>query len=149
MMVAMVKDEWVRAAMMDDSVVVELLVRLKKQTNHVVKSEAEAAAAPLRWGIRQRRSRSSRCDAVSMRRKDAADSANNSMRASPTTPLSWSGGGSGGAASPSATADEETSRHQTSAVRSKVCPSLYLLLPSCLYLLLFSSSDLIFWSVTL
>ncbi|ESR63575.1 hypothetical protein CICLE_v10009242mg [Citrus x clementina] len=119
MMVAMVKDEWVRAAMMDDSVVVELLVRLKKQTNHVVKSEAEAAAAPLRWGIRQRRSRSSRCDAVSMRRKDAADSANNSMRASPTTPLSWSGGGSGGAASPSATADEETSRHQTSAVRSK------------------------------
>lgn len=124
MMVAMVKDEWVRAAMMDDSVVVELLVRLKRQTNHVVKSEAEAAAAPLRWGIRQRRSRSSRCDAVSMRRKDAADSANNSMRASPTTPLSWSGGGSGAAASPSATADEETSRHQTSAVRSKVCPSL-------------------------
>lgn len=111
------KDEWVRAAMTDDSVVVELLVRLKKQTNHVAKSEA--VAAPLRWGIRQPRSRSSRCDAVSMRRKDAADSANNSMRASPTTPLSWSGGGSTAAASPSATADDETSRRQTSAVRSK------------------------------
>lgn len=112
-------DEWVRAAMTDDSVVVELLVRLKKQTNHVAKSEAETVAAPLRWGMRQPRSRSSRCDAVSMRRKDAADSANNSMRASPTTPLSWSGGGSAAAASPSATADDESSRHQTYAVRSK------------------------------
>lgn len=130
MTAAMVNDEWVRAAMADDSVVVELLVRLKKQTHHVAKS-----AATLRWGIRQPRSRSTRCDVVSLRRKDGVESATNSMRASPTTPLSWSGGGSAAAASPSATADDETSRHQTSAVRSKVCPPLPLSLsPSSLLL---------------
>ncbi|KAJ4707816.1 Major facilitator superfamily domain-containing protein [Melia azedarach] len=107
-MVTMAKDEWVRTAMTDDSVVVELLVRLKQTRT----AKSAVAVAALRWGIRQPRSKSIRCDGISRRNK--GDSAN-SMRASPTTPLSWSGGAGG--ASPSATADEETSRHQT--VRSK------------------------------
>lgn len=117
----MMKDEWVRAAMTDDSVVVELLMGLKRtrrasMTTSVAKS-AMVAAAALRWGIRQRRSRSLRCDRVK------GDSTANSMRASPTTPLSWSGGGGGGAASPSTTVDafEEISRHQSFGTRSKVC----------------------------
>ncbi|KAE8076267.1 hypothetical protein FH972_014930 [Carpinus fangiana] len=96
----MARDEWVRAAMTDDMMVVELLVGLKQ-------SQAAAAAAssspspkswpravvPPRWGLRQPGSRP-RCDAVS--RKKEGDF----TRCSPTTPLSWSGG-----ASPSPTTD--------------------------------------------
>ncbi|TXG62229.1 hypothetical protein EZV62_013592 [Acer yangbiense] len=146
MMMLTVKDEWVRAAMTDDSVVVELLVRLKQAQAQAAMpvSKSAAAVAALRWGIRQPRSRSSatRCDgAVSQKGGKGGDSGRDSgtssgmMRASPTTPLSWSGGG-GGAVSPSATADvfEETSRHQTSSgARSKVFLAL-----SLLYLLFFS-----------
>ncbi|KAL4335911.1 hypothetical protein GQ457_07G037640 [Hibiscus cannabinus] len=98
-----VKDEWVRAAMTDDSVVVELLVRLKQAQS--APPASKSAAVALKWGIRQPRSKpmSMRCDA----KRDGDFNA--STRRSPTTPLSWSGGG--GAASPSA-ADgfEETSK---------------------------------------
>ncbi|GMI92465.1 hypothetical protein HRI_002915800 [Hibiscus trionum] len=98
-----VKDEWVRAAMTDDNVVVELLVRLKQA--QAAPPAPKSAAVALKWGIRQPRSRpmSMRCDA----KRDGDFNA--STRRSPTTPLSWSGGG--GAASPSA-ADgfEETSK---------------------------------------
>ncbi|XP_024027334.1 uncharacterized protein LOC21386994 [Morus notabilis] len=104
----MAKDEWMRTAMSDDMLVVELLVRLKQ-------SQAAAASPlkssppsqpsptfPLTWSVRLPRSRALRCDAVSQRKQGDV-----STRCSPTTPLSWSG-----AASPSATADgfEESSR---------------------------------------
>ncbi|KAF5743343.1 hypothetical protein HS088_TW09G01411 [Tripterygium wilfordii] len=113
----MAKDEWVRAAMTDDMVVVELLVRLKQ-------AQADsptmcAAVFPLKWGMRQPRSRlAMRCDGVE-RRKEG----DSSTRCSPTTPLSWSG--RGGEASPSGTADglEETSRQNSrspSGSRSKI-----------------------------
>ncbi|GLT76838.1 hypothetical protein SLA2020_484730 [Shorea laevis] len=106
MMMMMVKDEWVRAAMTDDSVVVELLVRLKQA--QAAPPSPKSAVTALKWGIRQPRSRSltMRCDGSNKKDGDS----NISTRGSPTTPLSWSGGG--GAASPS-TADgfEETSRH--------------------------------------
>ncbi|KAH1067295.1 hypothetical protein J1N35_032282 [Gossypium stocksii] len=98
-----VKDEWVRAAMTDDNVVVELLVRLKQA--QAAPPAPKSAVVALKWGIRQPRSKSMlmRCDA----KRDG--DFNVSTRRSPTTPLSWSGGG--GAASPSA-ADgfEETSK---------------------------------------
>ncbi|KAL0016481.1 hypothetical protein SO802_003550 [Lithocarpus litseifolius] len=100
------RDEWMRAAMTDDMVVVQLLVRLKQSqaasSSSSLKSQPRAVV-PLRWGIRQPRSRSAtlRCDGAVSRRKDA-----DSTRCSPTTPLSWSGG-----ASPSATADDSTSFH--------------------------------------
>lgn len=97
------RDDWVRAALTDDAVVVELLVRLKQSQ---AAASSSRAVVPLRWGLRQPRSRP-RCDAV-LRRKEA-----DSTRCSPTTPLSWSGG-----ASPSPTADgfEASSFH---AGRSK------------------------------
>lgn len=118
----MVKDDWIRAAMTDDGVVVELLVRLK-QAQAAAPAKPQAVI-PLRWGLRLPRSKaatavsSGRCDVV-CRRKDGDSSA----RCSPTTPLSWSGGG--GAASPSATADgfEDTSPHVSrslTSARSKV-----------------------------
>lgn len=107
-----VKDDWVAAAMTNDEMVVELLIRLK-HAGTVVAHNPTVNLPPLRWGIRQRRSRSSRFGGggvlVSLK-KDV-----DSVRASPKTPLSWSGGSGsgGGSASPSAaTADgfEDTSR---------------------------------------
>ncbi|KAB1204669.1 hypothetical protein CJ030_MR8G012741 [Morella rubra] len=101
----MARDDWLKTAMTDDTVVAELLVRLK-QSQAASSSPASwpRAVVPLRWGLRLPRSRpsASRCDAV-QRVKEA-----DSTRCSPTTPLSWSGG-----ASPSGTADgfEESSFH--------------------------------------
>ncbi|GMI88481.1 hypothetical protein like AT4G32030 [Hibiscus trionum] len=88
-----VKDEWVREAMTDDYVVVELLVRLKQAQD--ASPPPKSVVAALRWGMRQPRSRPMlmRCDA----KIDGGDF-NVGSRGSPTTPLSWSGGG--GAASP-------------------------------------------------
>ncbi|XP_057959926.1 uncharacterized protein LOC131152213 [Malania oleifera] len=109
----MAKDEWIRAAMTDDTVVVELLVRLK-QSYATPPARPPAVLPPLDWGLRQPRSKLVfRCSAV-LTRKD-----HESTRDSPTTPLSWSGGGS-----PCATADgglEEFSRpaNCSSAGRSK------------------------------
>ncbi|KAJ4880632.1 Uncharacterized protein Rs2_37687 [Raphanus sativus] len=91
-----VKDEWVAAAMTDDQMVVELLIRLKQAGTTTVSENL----LPLQWGIRrQRRSRSSRFGGVRVTLKKDVDSA----RGSPKTPLSWSdGSGSGGGASASA-----------------------------------------------
>ncbi|CAI9754135.1 unnamed protein product [Fraxinus pennsylvanica] len=69
-------EEWVKTAMIDDTVVVELLVRLN-QSQHPPPPPAEAIKQ-LKWSIRQRRSRHA--------------AVKPSTRASPTTPLSWSGG---------------------------------------------------------
>ncbi|CAH8305955.1 unnamed protein product [Eruca vesicaria subsp. sativa] len=103
---ATVKDEWVAAAMTDDQMVIELLLRLKQAGTTTVSENL----LPLQWGIRQRRSRPSRFGGVSLKKGLV------SARGSPKTPLSWSdGSGSGGgfSASPSAAAGdgvEETSR---------------------------------------
>ncbi|XP_022131287.1 uncharacterized protein LOC111004554 [Momordica charantia] len=107
------KDEWVSAAMADDRVVVELLVRLKQsQASSSMKSPLPAVIPP-RWGLRQRRSRilsPFRYDAIAHKNKDST-----STRCSPTTPLSWSGD-----TSPSATADGfEESSHPSHPSRSK------------------------------
>lgn len=103
----MVKDEWVRAAMADDTVVVNLLLSLKNRVSD------KSQPMPFTWGFKKPRSRSRLTGSVS--RCDGAVS----TRCSPTTPLSWSGG-----ASPSATADggyEDSSRYnQHNAARSKV-----------------------------
>ncbi|ESW08975.1 hypothetical protein PHAVU_009G090200 [Phaseolus vulgaris] len=100
----MLNDDWVRAAMTDETFVVEVLLRLKQ----TVSTESHHRL-PLSWGLKQPRSRSRLATAVS--RCDAAVS----TRCSPTTPLSWSSG-----ASPSATADGyEDSSRQHHAARSK------------------------------
>lgn len=109
----MAKDEWMRAAMTDDMLVVELLVRLKQsQAASPLKSSPSSMMFPLRWSVRMPRTKAARCDAQRKR--------GDSTRCSPTTPLSWSGG-----ASPSGTADgfEESSRlvsRSSSNPRSKV-----------------------------
>ncbi|GER44096.1 hypothetical protein STAS_20976 [Striga asiatica] len=103
-------EEWVKAAMSDDAMVVELLVRL----HHAPPPLLERAPLSLRWSVRQRRSKP--VSAHSNSKKPAR-----SHRGSPTTPLSWSGATSfsgGGAGS------EESSRttpiKPSSTSRSKV-----------------------------
>ncbi|XP_008219703.1 PREDICTED: uncharacterized protein LOC103319888 [Prunus mume] len=109
-----VKDEWMRAAMTDDMLVVELLVRLKQsQTAASSSSSPLLESIPLRWGIRLPRSKSassaSRFDGVVSpgRRQPRSPGPAPPPRSSPPPPLP----GSGGTGSPSATADgfEESS----------------------------------------
>ncbi|GAB4836802.1 hypothetical protein Ancab_001715 [Ancistrocladus abbreviatus] len=96
------KDEWLRAAITDDKVVVELLLRLKQSDFH----PSRLMKPPLDWGLRQRRT------------KQASKKECEPTRRSPTTPLSWS---LGGGASPSDGYEESTSRpsDRFPAVRSK------------------------------
>ncbi|KAA8541962.1 hypothetical protein F0562_023114 [Nyssa sinensis] len=98
-------DEWVKAAMTDDSMVVKLLIRL----HHATPPKRDSPALPLDWSVRQRRS------------KPMLHAKKPTARASPTTPLSWSGATShsGGAVDGS----EESSRtpaKRSDATRSKV-----------------------------
>ncbi|CAF2241694.1 BnaA08g12270D [Brassica napus] len=96
------KDQWVEAAMTDDQMVVELLIRLK-HAGTTVSENPSTNLPPLQWGIRRRRSRPSRFGGgggggVLVTLKKDVDSA----RGSPKTPLSWSdGSGTGGGASAS------------------------------------------------
>lgn len=118
------KDDWLTAAMADDTLVVELLIRLKQsQASSSIKSTPPSVIPP-RWGLRQRRSRIPspfRFDAISHKNKDST-----STRCSPTTPLSWSGDTSPSA---SATADGfEHSSHPSGlshSSRSKVLSRFY------------------------
>lgn len=126
-----VKDDWVVAAMTDDEMVVELLLRLK-HAGTVVADKPAVNLPPFRWGIRQRRSRSSRfagggVGGVIVSLKKDVDS----VRASPKTPLSWSGGSGsrGGSASPSADGFEDNSRQascSTSTGSGSKVPSLFI-----------------------
>ncbi|KAF5938339.1 hypothetical protein HYC85_022598 [Camellia sinensis] len=104
----MMTDDWVTAALADDSVVVELLFRLKHS------SESLAPVPPmLGWGQRQPRSK----PALASEKKERE-----STRCSPTTPLSWS---CGGAASPSDGCDESSRRSdRSSGDRSKTFAEL-------------------------
>lgn len=110
------EEEWVKAAMTDDTMVVELLVRLH---GAVAPPPPPPPTLPLEWTVRQRRSRP-----VTVNAKKLAQS----QRASPSTPLSWSvatslSGGSGGAGGGGGS--EESSRPNiqniSAATRSKVC----------------------------
>lgn len=115
------KDQWVAAAMTDDQLVVQLLIRLK-HAGTTVSENPSTNLPPLQWGIRRRRSRPSRFGGgVLVTLKKDVDSA----RVSPKTPLSWSDGsvsGGGASASPSADGLEDISR-QASCSTSTVSGS--------------------------
>ncbi|KAL4626612.1 hypothetical protein ACB092_05G109700 [Castanea dentata] len=104
-------DEWVKEAMTDDTVVVGLLLRLFEAPQ----PKPVEAVLRLGWTVRQRRSKSAPRHGDSTTKKKAEPA-----RASPTTPLSWSGAtsASGGALD----GFEESSRlsKPTESSRSKV-----------------------------
>ncbi|KAE8649947.1 uncharacterized protein LOC101216814 isoform X2 [Cucumis sativus] len=110
-------DQWLSAAMADETLVADLLLRLKQSQAVLPSKSPLPMSVPFTWGIKQPRSRMSTATAtatVPVRCGDVVLKRNNkdvdSTRCSPTTPLSWSGG-----ASPSATLDgfEESSRPAT------------------------------------
>ncbi|XP_052174487.1 uncharacterized protein LOC127789592 [Diospyros lotus] len=109
-------DDWVKAAMTEDSLVADLLMSLRHAPLRPPHKSSHShpplppPALPLDWTVRQRRSRTT----LHASKKPAP-------RSSPTTPLSWSGAtsASGGAAD----GFEESSRPAPSpvdAARSKV-----------------------------
>ncbi|KAK7270636.1 hypothetical protein RJT34_25942 [Clitoria ternatea] len=106
----MCDDDWVKVAMVDDSLVVDLLLRLHRPP------PPPPPSLNLRWTVRQRRSRS-------LQRHATAHHKPESTRASPTTPLSWSGATSVSGGGP-VDGYEESSRPAKVAVtetsRSKV-----------------------------
>ncbi|PSS11193.1 hypothetical protein CEY00_Acc15466 [Actinidia chinensis var. chinensis] len=77
----MTTDEWVTTALADDAVVAELLLRMKQSSDS---SASQHLKPPPAWGHRQPRSKP---QATTSRKEQE------SMRFSPTTPLSWSSGG--------------------------------------------------------
>ncbi|KAI9076011.1 hypothetical protein K1719_042027 [Acacia pycnantha] len=105
----MCDDDWVKLAMSDDSLVVDVLLRLQQAPPPTTTTTNNySPCLHLNWTVRQRRSRSApRHVGSSANKKDEP------TRASPTTPLSWSGatspsgGGCGGAA---ADGSEESTR---------------------------------------
>ncbi|KAL2489531.1 hypothetical protein Fot_42823 [Forsythia ovata] len=112
------KDDWISAALTDDSVVVELLFRLRKSSSEPSsKPPCSVPLPPQKWGLHQTRSKP-----VTMTRKESVTTTN--TRFSPTTPLSsWSGG----ATSPSDGGYDESSRlpsDPSSSVRSKAFSEL-------------------------
>ncbi|GAV70923.1 hypothetical protein CFOL_v3_14421 [Cephalotus follicularis] len=80
-------EEWVKVAMTDDMVVVEMLLQLHR-ADPPPPPPQPSPPLQLEWSVRQRRS------------KQVPKKKGEPTRASPTTPLSWSGAtsGSGGAA---------------------------------------------------
>lgn len=115
------EEEWVKTAMSDDSIVVEMLLRLHQAEPRPAPRLAprKKGAAPvlqLEWSVRQRRSRQK------VRRKKG-----DATRASPTTPLSWSGATSvsGGAADGGFEESSKPSKPIDNA-RSKVCFCVFL-----------------------
>ncbi|KAL2539370.1 hypothetical protein Adt_00348 [Abeliophyllum distichum] len=97
-------EEWVEEAMSDDNKVVELLLRLNQSYPQPTAAALKPTALPLDWSVRQRRSKPMAVDSTMK----------SALRASPTTPLSWSGAtsisGGGGSAGTVDGSPEESSR---------------------------------------
>ncbi|XP_047333241.1 uncharacterized protein LOC124936762 [Impatiens glandulifera] len=102
-------DDWVQAAMEDDSMVAEVLMTMRYAAVIPINSEQDRSllqSFPTDWRVRQRRT------------KPSTDSKKRSTSTvSPSTPLSWSGGSAAAAAADGF--EEESSRPPDSA-RSKV-----------------------------
>lgn len=116
---ASASEDWVKIAMADDSLVVDVLLRIRKAEQHLhqlpklPKRSSMSPALKLEWSGRQRRSK------TTTRLHEKEKNKDEKTRASPTTPLSWSGatslsGGFDGL-------DESTSKPP---VRSKVCVAI-------------------------
>ncbi|RYR50797.1 hypothetical protein Ahy_A07g037414 [Arachis hypogaea] len=122
----MCHDNWVKIAMADDSLVVDLLLRL-----HQARQPPPPPSLNLQWSVRQRRSK---C----VPRHNKAET----TRASPTTPLSWSATTSASGGGATLDSYEESSRptKHLHTSRSKVPRFISLSLSLSLFLFVSLSS---------
>lgn len=109
-------DDWVKLAMKDDVAVVGVLLDIRHAESPPPMLHGASPALKLEWSVRQRRSKHvprQQSDVVDIKKKKKAEE---STRASPTTPLSWSG-------ATSVSGGEESSMlpKPADAARSKVC----------------------------
>lgn len=110
-------DEWVKDAMTDEAVVAYMLLRLHRAQPPPLPPPAPAKPAlHLGWTVRQRRSRSAPRHGDGKKKAEAA-------RASPTTPLSWSGGTSVSGGVLDGFEESSPPAKLTDGSRSKVCSS--------------------------
>jgi uncharacterized membrane protein YgcG len=138
------EDEWVHVALNDDTLVVELLLKLNQPEQQPppppvrrrrrrrrfaadLAKEGAVLALSVDWSVRQRRSSSKQV--MMTRSKKGSDSS--STRASPTTPLSFSGGtsvsgGGAGDGFDEATTSACLPAKLIATSRSKVCLALFL-----------------------
>lgn len=87
----MVKEKWVTAAMTNDAMVAELLIRMK-QSSSLDSSATDVVLLPtVRWGHRKSRSRPSAIATTTA--ATATGLRKEHQSGSPTTPLYWSSGG--------------------------------------------------------
>ncbi|KAI3521186.1 hypothetical protein L1887_10647 [Cichorium endivia] len=116
----MTEDDWVKAAMEDSDIVAEVLVRLRvaKPQPSLQPSKRRRQAPPQSWTIHQRRSRTQPVLLPASNKSEAP-------RASPSTPLSWSGATSisGGGVPIVDVVDSALPNHiRSDTSRSKVMP---------------------------
>ncbi|KAF2592566.1 hypothetical protein F2Q70_00045762 [Brassica cretica] len=93
-------ENWTRVAMSDDSLVADALLQLRH-------SKPPPSTVKLKWSVRQRRSKKG-----------------DQPRASPTSPLTWSGGG--GATTVDGLEESSVAVKPSETFGSKVCPIFYL-----------------------
>ncbi|KAL4584595.1 hypothetical protein LXL04_009199 [Taraxacum kok-saghyz] len=116
----MTDDDWVPAAMKDGDLVAEVLVRLRlaKPPPSLQPSKRRRPSPPQSWTIHQRRSRTQPVL--------PAPNKSEAPRASPSTPLSWSGGATsisgGGPPIVDAVDSTQPNHNRSDTSRSKVMP---------------------------
>ncbi|VVA95877.1 unnamed protein product [Arabis nemorensis] len=100
-------ENWIRVAMSDDSLVADALLRLRHAEPPPPPNKSDMSPLKLKWSVRQRRSKKG-----------------DQTRASPTTPLSWSGATSlsGGATTVEGLEESSAAVKPSETFRSKVCP---------------------------
>ncbi|KAJ8551455.1 hypothetical protein K7X08_021470 [Anisodus acutangulus] len=89
------KDDWISTALSDDTVVVDLLFRLKHHHNPTTPPPPPPLHLTLNsWGRRKPRSKLPSSSSISVKKEKAytTTTTTTTTRCSPTTPLSWSGG---------------------------------------------------------
>ncbi|KAF5453271.1 hypothetical protein F2P56_028186 [Juglans regia] len=111
------EDDWVKNAMTDDSLVADLLLRLNPAPRPPRPPRVpDRPPLNIDWTVRQRRSKSVPTQDEDGNNKTATE------RASPTTPLSWSGATCASGGEPDGFEESSRPAKTTNGSRSKVAP---------------------------
>ncbi|XP_024994365.1 uncharacterized protein LOC112527793 isoform X2 [Cynara cardunculus var. scolymus] len=110
----MMTDDWLTAALTNDAMVVELLIRMKQPSSLDSSSPTTTSTAllpPIRWGHHKSRSKPFPITTTNAAAAAAASGFGKEQQSgSPTTPLYWRGGDGGGGGVSTSDGYEESSR---------------------------------------